>query len=298
MRNDFIKLIILFIPYNQKSKLIKMSNYNIPSVSSNTDPLLNAQIEGLDDSIYSKDSNEFLEEEINSFSSSSILSLLIEIDLKAKENLHKNSTKQTPKKPTFIVNKIEKKTKRGKQSTTKSKKGIHDNTKLDNLIRKIQVHFLTFVIFFCTDAFKKEFEFSNESFKNINYGNKTTVNFDYIFRLKNLCIKDLLKMKISKKFKRYNGFYNEELLERIEYSSQWLSKLFEMNYLKLFSYYYNEGRPLDKIVFENEEIILSKETKSFYYLLEKYKYLRQNLINTVESVYFDGKESYESLIEK
>ena len=92
-----------------------MGNYNIPSVSSNTDPLLNAQIEGLDDS--------------------SILNLLIEIDLKAKENLHKNSTKQTPKKPTFIVNKIEKKTKRGKQSKTKSKKGIHDNTKLDNLIR-------------------------------------------------------------------------------------------------------------------------------------------------------------------
>jgi len=255
-----------------------MSNYNIPSVSSNTDPLLNAQIEGLDDS--------------------SILNLLIEIDLKAKENLHKNSTKQTPKKPTFIVNKIEKKTKRGKQSTTKSKKGIHDNTKLDNLIRKIQVHFLTFVIFFCTDAFKKEFEFSNESFKNINYENKTTVNFDYIFRLKNLRVKDLLKMKISDKFKRYNEFYNEELLERIEYSSQWLSKLFQMNYLKLFSYYYNEGRPLDKIVFENEEITLSKETKSFYYLLEKYKDLRQNLINTVESVYFDRKESYEGLNEQ
>ena len=275
-----------------------MSNYNIPSVSSNTDPLLNAQIEGLDDSIYSKDSNEFLEEEINNFSYSSILNLLIEIDLKAKENLHKNSTKQTTKKPFFIVNKIEKKTKRGKQSTTKSKKGIHDNTKIDNLIRKIQVHFLTFLVSFCSDAFKKEFKFSNESFKNINYENKTTVNFDYIYELKNLCIKDLLKMKISKKFKRYNGFYNEELLERIEYSSQWLSKLFEMNYLKLFSYYYNEGRPLDKIVFENEEIILSKETKSFYYLLEKYKDLRQNLINTVESVYFDGKESYESLVEK
>jgi hypothetical protein len=275
-----------------------MSNYNIPSVSSNANPFLNAQIDSLGESLYSKDSNEFLEEEINSVSYSSILNLLIEIDLKAKENLHKNSTKQTPKKPTFIVNKIEKKTKRGKQSTTKRKKGVHDNTKLDNLIRKIQVHFLTFLVSFCSDAFKKEFKFSNESFKNINYGNKTTVNFDYIYELKNLCIKDLLKMKISKKFKRYNGFYNEELLERIEYSSQWLGKLFEMNYLKLFSYYYNEGRPLDKIVFENEEIILSKETKSFYYLLEKYKYLRQNLINTVESVYFDGKESYESLIEK
>ena len=67
-----------------------------------------------------------------------------------------------------------------------------------------------------------------------------------------------------------------------------------MNHLKLFNYYYNKGQPLDKIVFENEEIILSEETKSFYYLLDKYKYLRQNLINTVENVYFEGKENYET----
>ena len=101
-------------------------------------------------------------------------------------------------------------------------------------------------------------------------------------------------MKISEKYTSYKEFYNEELLKKIEYSSKWLDQLFQMNYLKLFSYYYNKGKPLDKIVFENEEIILSKKTKSFYYLLEKYKYLRQHLINTVESVYFDGKESYEN----
>ena len=37
-----------------------MSNYK-----SNIDPFLNAQIESLGDSLYYKDSNEFLEEEIN-----------------------------------------------------------------------------------------------------------------------------------------------------------------------------------------------------------------------------------------
>lgn len=46
-------------------------------------------------------------------------------------------------------------------------------------------------------------------------------------------------------------------------------------------------------MFENEEIILSKKTRSFYYLLEKYKNLKKNLINTAEIVYFDGKENYE-----
>ena len=275
-----------------------MSDNIFPSISTNTDLFLNSQNEGLYDSLYSKDFNELFEEEIKSLSYTSFLDLLKEINERAKENLNKNSNKPTFKKINFIVDKIKKKAKGGRQGTKKSQKEVHDNTKQDNLIRKIQVHFFSFVIAFCNDAYKKEFKYSNESFKNINYENKTTVNFDYTYGLRNLCIKDLLKMKISKKYTRYNEFYNEELLEKIECSSQWLDRIFQMNYLKLFNYYYNKGKPLDKIVFENKEVILSNETKSFYYLLEKYKSLRQNLINTVESVYFDGKESYEGINEK
>ena len=270
-----------------------MSDNIFPSISTNTDLFLNSQNEGLYDSLYSKDFNELFEEEIKSLSYTSFLDLLKEINERAKENLNKNSNKPTFKKINFIVDKIKKKAKGGRQGTKNSKKGVHDDTRFDNLIRKIQVHFFSFVIAFCNDAYKKVFKYSNESFKNINYENKTTVNFDYTYGLRNLCIKDLLKMKISKKYTRYNEFYNEELLEKIECSSQWLDRIFQMNYLKLFNYYYNKGKPLDKIVFENKEVILSNETKSFYYLLEKYKSLRQNLINTVESVYFDAKESIE-----
>ena len=54
-----------------------------------------------------------------------------------------------------------------------------------------------------------------------------------------------------------------------KFEGTWLDKLFEMNYLELFKYYYNNGKPLNKIVFENKGIILSSKTKSFYYLLEK-----------------------------
>ena len=264
------------------------------SKSNNSDLFLNSQNESIYDQLYSKDSNELFEEEIKSFSYTSFLDLLKEINERVKENLQKNNTQPTSKKINFVVNNIGKKTKRGRQSTKKSKKDVHDSTKQDNLTRKIQIHFFSFVISFCNDAYKKVFKSSNKSFKNINQKNKKTVNFDYTYGLRNLCIKDLLKMKISEKYTSYKEFYNEELLKKIEYSSKWLDQLFQMNYLKLFSYYYNKGKPLDKIVFENEEIILSKKTKSFYYLLEKYKYLRQHLINTVESVYFDGKESYEN----
>ena len=43
-------------------------------------------------------------------------------------------------------------------------------------------------------------------------------------------------------------------------------------------------------MFGNEEIILSKKTKSFYYLLEKGKNkdLKQELITTAKIVYFGG----------
>ena len=270
-----------------------MNDFNFPSISVNIDPINNAQIESQYGQLYSNDSKNSYEIDFNNLFFTPFASLLIRNYEIAKENLRGGVARPTPKKIDFVVNNIGNKTKRGKQSTKKSQKDVHDNTKQDNLIRKIQVHFFSFVIAFCNDAYKKEFKYSDESFKNINYKNKITVNFDYTYGLRNLCIKDLLKMKISKKYTRYNEFYNEELLEKIECSSQWLDRIFQMNYLKLFNYYYNKGKPLDKIVFENKEVILSNETKSFYYLLEKYKSLRQNLINTVESVYFDAKESIE-----
>ncbi len=271
-----------------------MNDFNFPSISVNIDPINNAQIESQYGQLYSNDSKYSFEIDFNNLFFTPFASLLIRNYEIAKENLRGGVTRPTPKKIDFVVNNIGNKTKRGKQSTKKSQKDVHDNTKQDNLIRKIQVHFFSFVIAFCNDAYKKEFKYSDESFKNINYENKTTVNFGYTYGLRSLCIKDLLKMKISKKCKRYKEYYNEELLEKIECSSQWLDRIFQMNYLKLFSYYYNKGKPLDKIVFENKEVILSKGTKSFYYLLEKYKYLRQHLINTVESVYFDENESYEN----
>ena len=52
-------------------------------------------------------------------------------------------------------NLIETKAKRGRQSTKKSKKVVHDSSKLDNLTRKIQINFFSFLIAFCNDSYKK-----------------------------------------------------------------------------------------------------------------------------------------------
>ena len=259
---------------------------NFSPTSNKNDPFSIYQCESLYDSLYSNDSNKWSDDESRLFSNPSFLSLLIQINESFKENQNKISTN-------FIVYNYDKKKKRGKPSKKNNKKQVHTSAQFDNLQRKIQVHFFTFVIDFCNDALKKEFKFFKKSFKNINYENKTTINYEYNFGLRKLCIKDILSMEISKKYKRYKQSYNKDLLESKEHSSLWLDKLFQMNYLDLFSYYYNNGNPLDKIMFENEEMKLSEKTKSFYYLLEKNKNLRKNLINTAEIVYFDGKDTEE-----
>ena len=172
---------------------------------------------------------------------------------------------------------------------------IHGSDSFDNLQRKIQVNFQTFAINFCNDCLKRESKYSRCSFKQINYKCKTTVKFSYVSKLKTSSIKDLLEMEISEKYKNFSKNENKELLSRLK--GTWLYRLFEMNYLELFKYYYNNGQPLNKIVFENKEIILSPKTKSksFYYLLEKYKSQKQKIIETVKCVYFNDNDSSGSL---
>ena len=200
-----------------------------------------------------------------------------------KENINRNNLG----KKFLRINK----SKRGRKTFSENQKRVHGNNTFDNIERKIQVHFLTFLINFSNDALKTEYKYSNYSFKQINYKDKTTINQVYTSFLKRSSIKDILKFEISDKYKRYNKNSNKELLEKVISSSTWLSNLFNMKYLKLFNYYYyNKEEPLKKIIFENKEIILSPKTKSFYELLErdKNKKLRGKIIETVKLVYFNG----------
>ena len=171
-----------------------------------------------------------------------------------------------------------------KRQKNLDKEGYHGCGSFDNVQRKIQVHYHNFIIALCNDALKTEYKKPRYSFKKINYKDNTTVNFGYVSKLKNSLIKDLLNLKISDKCKNYGKDYNQKLLEKIE--SAWLNKLFSMNYLEMFKYYYNNEKPLKKIVFEGKEIVLSSKTKSFSFLLDKYQNLTEKILDTTKIVYF------------
>ena len=103
--------------------------------------------------------------------------------------------------------------------------------------------------------------------------------------MKNATIYDLLKeIEISSKFKRYNKNNNEKnakILSKIP----WFKKIFELKFLDLFKYYYNETKQLNKIFLFEREIILTKDTKSYYFLLEKNIKIKNEIIKITENNY-------------
>ena len=219
-------------------------------------------------------------------------------EFSVQPNLHSQKENNILANNGIIENKMnfsENNPKRGrKRLKMENKKAIHGSNNFDNIQRKIQVHFLSFLINFCNDALKTEYTQFRHSFKQINYKSKITVNFNHTSLLKKSSIKDLLNLEISEKYSKYNKFENKKLLDKIILKSKWLNDLFEMNYLKLFDYYYNKEEPLYKIIFENKEILLSSKTKSFYYLLEKNQDLKQEIIDTAKLVYFNGNDGFDN----
>ncbi len=176
--------------------------------------------------------------------------------------------------------------KRRGRKTYKNGPIIHRSDSFDNLLIKIQVHFLNFLIDFCNDALRTEYD-NFDSFKQINYRYKARINYSHLKLLKQYSIRDILNIDISQKYKTLRAEQNRILCAKIESSSIWLDALFQMNFLQLFKYYYNDGKPLNKIYFKEREIFLSPKTKPFYCLLEKNKNLKYEIIEVVKICYLE-----------
>lgn len=201
----------------------------------------------------------------------------------------------TKTKPNFITKKKEKKDfkkKRGREKTTKIERNEHDSNSYDNIISKIQVHFLNFLISFLNDAIDSIFEKNkNIHFVKFNYAEKSNRKNEYLAKMKSSTIKDLLlNIDISRKYKKFEKNINKKLVEKLD-QFPFFQQVFKMNFLKLFYYYYNNKQPFDqKLLIFDQEIILSGKTKSFYNLLDKNQELEENIMNVIEFEYLKNME--------
>jgi hypothetical protein len=155
-----------------------------------------------------------------------------------------------------VIRKIPKKKKRGRKPKKLSKR-IHNALDQDNIIRKIQVHFLSFIIFFCNDLIQTILPNNKDLvFKNIVYEIKKTVNHAYIENLKSKSIGDILQLKASPKNKKFNDNINKIIFDK---------------YLKLYKI---GEKGFNKKNIRSNKNIFNKESPN--YILNKYSNERNN----------------------
>ena len=167
----------------------------------------------------------------------------------------------------------------------RSKKERHCSTSEDNILTKIQVHFLNFLINILNDCIYTYYKNRNICFKKFAHEAKSKITSIYFNKMKNSTIYNILKETgISTKYKKATKDINQKLSESLN-QVDWFKKLFELKFMELFYIYYNEKKQLKKVCFFNEEITLSNKTKSYYFLLKKYYKEKKEIIETREHNY-------------
>lgn len=89
--------------------------------------------------------------------------------------------------------------KRGRKKSEKNlcNQNYHYSDDFDNILRKIQVSFITFLIRLSNDALKTVFgKETGYLFKDINYKHKKKIKHNYIEYLKTITLGDILQMDI------------------------------------------------------------------------------------------------------
>lgn len=164
------------------------------------------------------------------------------------------------------------KKKKGRIPKNKKKRKEHGKNSDDNVISKIQTHYMKFIIKLINDCIPAEEKRDKRNrFKQFNHQDKRNPNRIHLEELKNSSINDLLKkFSVSTKY-NCNEFANKKLVDKYTKKNSFLKKIFNMEYLELFNYYYNENKPISEIIIYDRPIKLSQKTETFFDLIENEK---------------------------
>jgi hypothetical protein len=170
---------------------------------------------------------------------------------------------------------------------------IHRSTDYDNILSKIQIHFFNFLVNFANDAIRTVITNNKErkkfEFKHIKHKDKIQISIAGLEKLIKKPISDILQLNISKKYRKLSldEDYNKNIYNKVIDLSDWLKKLFDMNYLDAFKLYYNSCQPLECFEFEDKIIKFSKKTKSFFCLYNKAKNQKEKIrLKFIAGVYY------------
>lgn len=164
---------------------------------------------------------------------------------------------------------------------------VHDKNKSDNLLRKVQVHYISFIVQFLNEMIKI-LKYKQE-FLKLNYKFKMNIKKVFVNSLKTKTIGEIICNPISIKYKKdlnYNKYVYEQLKK-----DKVLNKIFSENYSLFFKkFYYKSERIINLREYGlNEKLILSNEVKMYKDLIKNKEYVHKKYIsNCVNHHFFPG----------
>jgi len=118
----------------------------------------------------------------------------------------------------------------------KKKRKEHGKFSEDNILTKIQVHYMKFIINFINVC--NPLEGKKNKFMQFNYEDKRNTNSAHIKELEDSSLYVLLiNTPISDKYTKANEYTNKKITDKLsEYKDDFFNKLFKMNYIEFFNY--------------------------------------------------------------
>lgn len=193
---------------------------------------------------------------------------------------------------------IQKKRKRGRPKAVnindlKKYNKIHDKNKTDNLLRKIQVHYFSFIVSFLNNILK--ILNYKRKFLKLNYEYKSNINKNFIHSLKEKTLGQIICNKISNKYKYKEEDSNILLYNKIKRNTI-MKKVLEINYLKLFEIYYESKKRINlKEYGIDRDIVLTDKIKMYNDLLQNKKFNeidRQKIEESIKKNFFNNSKLF------
>ena len=153
--------------------------------------------------------------------------------------------------------------KEGKNSNRfkKPKKKKHTAESNDNILRKIQVMYMKFIISYTNDIIRSLINEKNlPKFNDLNYEKKKIVNHKFVESLKSSTLEEIVKFKITPKIKKKEENINEQIYDSVLKKCPIIKNFFERTYQSLFKEYYENQNNI--FTFNGKDIPLSDKTKS------------------------------------
>lgn len=179
----------------------------------------------------------------------------------------KEENKNQKNKSILIGKKRGRKTAKAKEEILKTDSKIHDKMSFDNLLRKTQVHYISFLIEFFNEIISLFEQKRSKELKllNLNYEIIKNVNKEFVNELKEKMISELICSEISPKFRSHPKNHNKLIFQKISKKYPLLQILSEKKFLDYFErIYYKSERKVDLSKFGIKTVIDLSNSKNIH----------------------------------